>query len=143
MRKLRTALLAATLAASALIAPIVAAPAAQAADVGLITIYHDHNDIGFLYNWGVTGGCANGRQIVAYILTYEIQRASSIRFLAGGLENQQCNYLSVRSHSDGWNYQRQCVRSVRDSFNFDAQHNDNSDAWVLSYNPACLWYFTA
>lgn len=142
MRNIRTALVAVAATAAALLAPVItAAPAA--ADTGSITIYRDHGMLGgSLYTWSITGGCANGRQIVAYILTYEIQRASSIRFLAGGRGNQECNYLSVRSKSDGWNYQGQCVRATVNGFNFDASHNDNSDAWVLRYNPGCSLYYT-
>lgn len=120
------------------------APAAALIDTGNLSIYRDHGFLGGnLYTWAITGGCWGGRYIVADILTYEIQRASSIRFLAGGRNNQDCNYLSVRSHSNGWNYQGQCVNTISIGFNFDASHNDNSDAWVLSYNPNCRLYYAA
>jgi hypothetical protein len=145
-------LIAVLMVAGAVLASLVISQPAQAQpvqaaariDTGSVSIFRDHGYLGGnLYTWSITGGCWGGRQIVAYILTYEIQRASSIRFFAGGRNNQDCNYLSVRSKSNGWNYQGQCVNSINVGFNFDSSHNDNSDAWVLSYNPNCRLYYAA
>ncbi len=116
-------------------------PPASAASVGTITIYRDHNYVGSLYTWAITGGCENGRQIVAYILTYEIQRASSIRFLAGGIDNRGCNFLSVRSAYSNHPYWGTCVNSLNWGYNFGQGYNDNSDAWVLEHRNYCPNYY--
>ncbi len=136
MRKLKAAIVASLIAAGSLIAT--AAPAA--ADTGSLTIYNDHNYSGYLYTWAISGGCSNGRQISGNILTYERQRVSSIRFLAGGRGNDACNQLLVRSASTGAWYGT-CLRSFSNGFNFSQPINDNANAWNLRNNAGCHGYY--
>jgi ABC-type enterobactin transport system permease subunit len=136
MNRLRAVLVAVLVGAALTIS---AQPAA--ADTGSITIYRDHNQVGSMYTWAITGGCGNGRQIVAYVLTYERQRASSIRFLAGGMGNNECNYLSVRSGISGHPYWGTCVQSFANGYNFGWPYNDNTDAWVLEHRAGCHNYY--
>ncbi len=107
--------------------------AAKAWNDGSITIYRDHNLYGSLYSWVIhPGACNNGASVVAYVLTYERQRASSIKYISP-IGDSYCNYLSVRSASWDHPYWGTYVVYPNYWYNFGQGYNDNVDAWVLEH----------
>jgi len=133
-RKLSALLVAALM----LAASVVTAPTVSAAEIGTISLWEHHNQVGWLETGSFQGGCANGRQYVGWVSSSNhIQRVSSLRINAGGLSNNLCNALYLRSASWDHPYWGTCVDVTRNQINFGQGYNDNVDAWVLRHSDGC------